>query len=81
MNEKKKRRIKELEEMIEIVILAIPRKIDSQKYYQKAIDKVSSDTIRELSKTFVMEGNCTEVNLRKILKDLKTELKQLKKSK
>ena len=80
MDEKKKKSIKELEEMIQVVILSIPREIASQKYYQKALDKASSNTTMKFFKSFVKEEKSHEANLRKILKDLKTELKQLKKS-
>lgn len=81
MNEEKKKRIKELEEMIEVVLLSIPREIASQKYYQKALEKASSDSTMKFFKTFVEEEKRHEADLRKILKDLQTELKQLKKSK
>jgi len=81
MNEEKKKRIKELEEMIEVVLLSIPREIASQKYYQKALEKASSDTTIKFFKTFVEEEKRHEADLKKILKDLQTELKQLKKSK
>ena len=81
MNEEKKKRIKELEEMIEVVLLSIPREIASQKYYQKALEKASSDTTMKFFKTFVEEEKRHETDLKKILKDLQTELKQLKKSK
>jgi rubrerythrin len=81
MNEEKKKRIKELEEMIEVVLLSIPREIASQKYYQKALEKASSDTTMKFFKTFVEEEKRHEADLKKILKDLQTELKQLKKSK
>ena len=81
MDDKKKKRIKELEEMIEVIILSIPREIASQKYYQKAIEKASSETTMKFFKTFVEEEKKHEANLKKILKDLQTELKHLKKSK
>jgi rubrerythrin len=81
MNEEKKKRIKELEEMIEVVLLSIPREIASQKYYQKALEKASSDTTMKFFKTFVDEEKRHEADLKKILKDMQTELKQLKKSK
>jgi rubrerythrin len=80
MNEEKKKRIKELEEMIEVVLLSIPREIASQKYYQKALEKASSDTTMKFFKTFVDEEKRHEADLKKILKDMQTELKQLKKS-
>ena len=81
MNDKKKKRIKELEEMIEVVVLSIPREIASQRYYQKALEKASSETTMKFFKTLVMEEKGHEANLKKILKDLQTELNQLKKSK
>jgi rubrerythrin len=81
MDAEKKKRIKELEEMIEVVLLSIPREIASQKYYQKAIEKASSDTTMKFFKTFVDEEKRHEADLKKILKDMQTELKQLKKSK
>jgi rubrerythrin len=81
MDAEKKKRIKELEEMIEVVLLSIPREIASQKYYQKAIEKASSDTTMKFFKTFVEEEKRHEADLKKILKDLQTELKQLKKNK
>jgi rubrerythrin len=80
MTENKKKRIKELEEMIEAVILSIPREIASQKYYQKALEKASSSTTMNFFKTFVEEEKRHERNLKKILQDLQAELKQLKKS-
>jgi rubrerythrin len=81
MDDKKKKRIKELEEMIEVVVLSIPREIASQKYYQKALEKASSDSTRKFFKSFVAEEKRHEANLRKILNDLQNELKTLKKFK
>jgi rubrerythrin len=81
MDAKKKKRIKELEEMIEVVLLSIPREIASQKYYQRAFEKTSSETAKKFFKTFVKEEKEHETNLKKILKDLQTELEHLKKSK
>lgn len=81
MDDKKKNRIKELEEMIEVVVLSIPREIASQKYYQNALKKASGDSARKLFKSFIKEETRHEASLRKILNDLQNELKTLKKIK
>ena len=81
MNDKKKKRIRELEEMIEVVLLSIPREIASQKYYQKAAEKASSDTTVKFFKSLVAEETGHEAHLRKVLKELQAELKQLKRHK
>ena len=80
MNETKKK-IKEVEEMIEFVVISIPRELASQKYYQKAVKKASSETTRKFFQSFVEEEKRHEANLRRILKKLQNELKQIKKSK
>ena len=54
MDMKKKNRIKELEEMIEVVILSIPREIASQKYYEKALEKASGESARNLFTSFII---------------------------
>ena len=77
MNEKKKTRIKELEEMIEVVLLSIPREIASQKYYQKAMEKASSASTQEFFQGFVEEEKRHEADLRRVLNDLRNELKRL----
>ena len=79
MDDKKKKRIKELEEMIEAVVLSIPREIASQKYYQKALEKASGVSAQKLFTSFIKEEKRHEANLRKILNDLQNELKTLKK--
>lgn len=81
MDKKKKDRIKELQEMIEVVILSIPREIASHKYYEKALEKASDDSARNLFASFIKEERRHEANLRKILNDLQNELKTLKKIK
>lgn len=78
MAEDKKQRIKELYEMIEIVLLSIPREITAQKFYQKAVDKASSETTKKFFQSFVNEEKQHEDRLRKILKNLQEELSRLK---
>ena len=77
--DKRKKRIKELKEMIEVLILAIPREIASQQFYQGAVDKASSETNRKFFLSLVEQEKSHEANLTKILNNLQMELKQLKK--
>lgn len=80
MDGTRKKRIKELNEMIEFIVISIPREIASQKYYQQALDKATSEATRKFFQHFVEEEKRHEVNLKKILKDLKNELEELKDS-
>lgn len=81
MMDKRKKRIKELKEMIEVLILAIPREIASQQFYQAAVDKATSETTRKFFLSLVEQEKSHEANLTKILNNLQMELKQLKKQK
>ena len=81
MKDKTKKRIKELEEMIEVVLLSIPREVASQKFYQKAAERASSDTTVKFFKSLMAEETGHEAHLRKVLKEFQTELKQLKRNK
>jgi rubrerythrin len=81
MMDKRKKRIKELKQMIEVLILAIPREIASQQFYQAAVDKATSETTRKFFLSLVEQEKSHEANLTKILNNLQTELKQLKKQK
>jgi rubrerythrin len=81
MMDKRKKRIKELKEMIEVLILAIPREIASQQFYQAAVDKATSETTRKFFLSLVEQEKSHEANLTKILNNLQIELKQLKKQK
>ncbi len=80
MNEKRKK-IKEVKDMIEFIVLSIPREIASQKYYQNAVEKASGETSKKFFQSLVKEEKRHEANLRRVLKDLQNELEQLKKSK
>ena len=77
MNETRKERIKELNEMIEFIVISIPREIASQKYYQKAMEKASSESTQEFFQGFVEEEKRHEADLRRVLNDLRNELKRL----
>ena len=78
MKEERKKKIKELEEMIEVVLLSIPREIASQKYYQSAFEKATSDTSRKFFLSLVKEEKRHEAKLRNILNELQNELKKVK---
>lgn len=77
MNRKRKKRIKELNEMIEYIVISIPREIASQKFYQKAAEKASSEPTQKFFQHFVEEEKRHEANLKGILNELQDELKRL----
>ena len=76
----RKKKIKELEEMIEVLLLAIPKEVISQKFYQSAIQKATSDDTRDFFVSLVREEKRHEMRLRRILNDLQAELSELKAS-
>ncbi len=78
MSKEKKQRIKALEEMIEIVLLAIPREISAYEFYLNAAGKSTTDSSRDLFVTLANQEKGHEAELKKILGDLKSELAQLK---
>ena len=78
MKEERKKKIKELEEMIEVVLLSIPREIASQKFYQSALEKATTDTSRKFFLSLVKEEKRHEANLRNIFNELQNELKKVK---
>ena len=78
MKKERKRKIKELEEMIEVVLLSIPREIASQKFYRSALEKATTDTSRKFFLSLVKEEKRHEANLRNILNELQNELKKVK---
>lgn len=75
------KRAKELEEMIEILLLAIPKEVISQKFYQTAVAKATSDSTRVFFESLVKEERGHEMRLKRILNELQTELRELKKIK
>ena len=64
--------------MIEVVLLSIPREIASQKFYQTAFEKATTDTSRKFFLSLVKEEKHHEANLRYILNELQNELKKVK---
>ena len=79
MNEDVKKRIKGVEEMIQVVLLAIPREISARDFYLSAAKKATSDDSRELFKFLAEQEMGHEAELRRILGKLKNELEGLKK--
>ncbi len=73
-----KQRVKELEEMIQVVLLAIPREISAREFYLQAAKKAVSESSRELFANLAEQEKGHEAELKKILVELKTELKTVR---
>ncbi len=71
-------RIKSIEEMIQVVLLAIPREISAYQFYKNAAEKALSESSKSLFKTLALQEKGHEAELRKILNELKSELRELK---
>lgn len=80
MNEEIKDKIKAIEEMIQVVLLAIPREISAHEFYLSAAKKTTTDTSRELFESLARQEKGHEAELRRILDNRKSELKRLKTS-
>ena len=80
MNDDLKSKIKELEDMIEIVLISIPREISAREFYLNSVKKFRDGPARELFRDLAEQEYGHEAELRKILKRLKIELEELKKS-
>ncbi len=78
MDKQDKQRIKALEEMIQVVLLAIPREISAYEFYLNAAGKATTDSSRDLFHTLADQEKGHEAELKKILGELKTELGKLK---
>jgi rubrerythrin len=79
MEKQNKERIKALEEMIQVVLLAIPRENSACEFYLNAAEKAVTDSSREMSHTLADQEKGHEAELKKILDELKSELGKLKK--
>ncbi len=73
-----KDRIREIQEMIQVVLLAIPREISAREFYLRAANRAVSDNSRELFTELAEQEKGHEAELRRILEELKEELAQLK---
>ena len=80
MSKEIKNSIKSLEEMIQVVLLAIPREIQAYEFYMSAAKKSPNDSSRELFICLAEQEKGHEASLKKILDELKTELNELKKA-
>jgi len=80
MNDDLKTSIRELEDMIEIVLISIPREISAREFYLNSVRKFRDGPARELFTDLAEQELGHEAELRKILKRLKTELSELKNS-
>ena len=80
MSEDAKNRIEGIEEMIQVVLLAIPREISSRNFYLNATKKATSDESRELIEFLAQQEMGHEAELRRILENLKKDLENLKKT-
>lgn len=76
---KDKVRIREIEEMIEVVLLAIPREISAREFYLSAAKKSTSEGARDLFLDLANQEKGHEAELKKILHELQDELVELKK--
>jgi len=80
MNDDLKSKIREIEDMIEIVLISIPREISAREFYLNSVQKFREGPARELFTDLAEQELGHEAELRKILKRLKSELLDLKKS-
>jgi len=73
-----KLKIKAIEEMIQVVLLAIPTEITAQNMYLKAAEKAVSDESKNLFTLLAEQEQSHEAQLRFILEDLRKELVHIK---
>lgn len=67
-------RIKELQEMIEIVLIAIPKEIEAHNYYMHAYNRSASETAKRMFLYLAEQERVHEAKLRTHLAELKSEL-------
>jgi rubrerythrin len=67
-------RIKELQELIEIVLIAIPREIEAYNYYMNAYNRAVSETSRRMFLYLAEQEKMHEAKLKTQLAELKAEL-------
>jgi rubrerythrin len=79
MSEDIKDTVRDIEEMIQVVLIAIPREIRAQEFYLSAARKAISDNSRELFESLARQERGHEAELRRILNDLKRQLERFKK--
>jgi len=68
---------KELNEMIEVVTLAIPREIEAQHSYRKAAERASGEEARKLFLSLAQQEKGHEKVLKDLLARLKKQLEEI----
>jgi rubrerythrin len=76
-----KEKIKELQEMIEVVLIRIPKEIEAMNFYMSAAQKTTSPDAKELFVSLSIQEQGHEAELRRILQQLQDEFKALKQTK
>ncbi|UOD35898.1 rubrerythrin [Deferribacteraceae bacterium V6Fe1] len=76
----KKEMIKALEEMIQVVLIRIPKEVEAMRFYQSAAEKSVTQASKELFLNLAQQEKGHEAELRRILEDLKRQLNELKRS-
>jgi len=71
-------KIKELREMIEVVLLRIPKEIEARNFYLSAAKKTTSPTGKELFGSLAEQEKGHEAELRRVLGELQAELAAMK---
>jgi len=74
----KQKKIAELKEMIEVVLLRIPREIEARNFYLSAAQRTTSKTAKELFESLSEQERGHEAELRRVLGDLQRELREIK---
>lgn len=80
MDSAARNKIRALEEMIEVVLLAIPREHSARDFYLHAAGKATSEESRELFFSLATQEIGHEAELRRILANLKAELSELRRA-
>ena len=77
----KEEKIKALEDIIQVVLISIPKEIEAAKLYRSAAEYSISQDVKELLLNLSAQEKEHEEKLRRILSNLKAELSNLKSNK
>ncbi|KAA0258836.1 rubrerythrin [Deferribacter autotrophicus] len=78
MDKDKKEKIRAIEEMIQVVLLRIPKEVEAMKFYLSAAKKATSEKARNLFQNLAEQEKGHEAELKRILLELKDELRKIK---
>jgi len=67
----------ELQQMIEVVTLAIPREMDTYQFYANAAERSTGQESRNLFESLAQQEKVHEALLRDLLEDLQNQIKAL----